>query len=475
MSLANKYRPSTFDTMIGQEHITEILKAKVQMDKSGHSNFLLFGPRWTGKTSSARILAKAINCLDLQNGNPCNVCANCQIINEGKTLDYVEIDAASHTGVDNIREEILDKASYPPSVLKKKVYVIDEVHMLSTSAFNALLKTIEEPRDTMLFILATTEIQKVPETIISRCQVFNFRKVPTAEMVVRLWEICEKEGLTATPAALQLIGKVAEGCVRDAIKYLDQVSVFGNITEEHVSKFLGIASDALIEDMIAAIRGGNFETIVASIQSCTEKGIDLHHLAKQMILYLDSHLLEDTAFFIRLSTAFTEILQTVRHYAYPAIVYKIVLYNFLNPNTSVAPAPVAAPTPRPVAPTPSPAPSPIVAPVAAPIVEQKPEAPAPVAQEIQVSSVVEWDLLSQLITRIDKDNLKRAIQDHASISKYENGVITLAIINKMSQMIIDKAENKELIEAILSEIIGQQTFIQTEFLSKESMFQGGLL
>lgn len=177
--------------------------------------------------------------------------------------------------------------------------------------------------------------------------------------------------------------------MRDAIKYLDQVSVFGNITEEHVSKFLGIASDALIEDMIAAIRGGNFENIVASVESCTEKGIDLHHLAKQMILYLDSHLLEDTAFFIRLSTAFTEILQTVRHYAYPAIVYKIVLYNFLNPNTTVIQAPVAAPTPRPVAPTPSPAPSPIVAPVIEPIVEKIPEAPAPVAQVIETPSGVE--------------------------------------------------------------------------------------
>ena len=468
MSLANKYRPSTFDNMIGQEHITDILKAKVQMDKGGHTNFLLFGPRWTGKTSSARILAKAINCLDLHDGNPCNACANCQIINEGKTLDYVEIDAASHTGVDNIREEILDKASYPPSVLKKKVYVIDEVHMLSTSAFNALLKTIEEPRDTMLFILATTEIQKVPETIISRCQVFNFRKVPAAEMIVRLWEICEKEGLTATPAALQLIAKVSEWCVRDAIKYLDQVSVFGNIDEDHVSKFLGIASDGLIEDMITAIRGGNFETIVATIENCTQKGIDLQHFAKQMVLYLDSHLLEDVKFFISLSTAFTEILQTIRYYSYPAIVYKIVLYNFLNPN-SVAPV-VAAPAPRPVAPTPSPAPVSPVAPSVAPVVEKTAEAPAP----IQVSNGSQ-DLLGQLLTRIDKDNLKRAIQDHSSILSQENGVITLSVINKMSQIMIDNTENKGLIENILSEITGQQTFVKTTFVSKESMFQGGLL
>ena len=155
MSLANKYRPKTFDEMIWQEHIIDILKAQMQSRDVVHHNYLLFWPRWTWKTSSARLIAKALNCLDLQNGNPCNHCANCELINNGTSLDYVEIDAASHTGVDNIREEIIDKASYPPTTLKKKIYVIDEVHMLSKWAFNALLKTIEEPKWNVCFIFAT--------------------------------------------------------------------------------------------------------------------------------------------------------------------------------------------------------------------------------------------------------------------------------------------------------------------------------
>lgn len=189
-----------------------------------------------------------------------------------------------------------------------------------------------------------------------------------------------------------------------------------------------------------------------------------------MILYLDSHLLEDTEFFIRLSSAFTEILQTVRHYAYPAIVYKIVLYNFLHPTATIA----TAPTPRPVAPTPSPAPSSVVAPVATPIVDQKPEAPAPIVGSVSETSGPQ-DILIQLIARIDKDNLKHALQDHASIVNHENGMITLSIINKMSQMMIDNTENKATIESILADILGEKTFIQTTFVSKESLFQGGLL
>ncbi|MDR0369458.1 MAG: DNA polymerase III subunit gamma/tau [Candidatus Peribacteria bacterium] len=270
LSLANKYRPQTFDQMIGQQHIIGILKAKMQSSRDSLQNYLLCGPRGTGKTTSARILAKAINCLNPQNGNPCNECANCMTIQNNATLDYVEIDAASHTGVDNIREEILSKALYPPTQLKKKIYVIDEVHMLSKGAFNSLLKTIEEPKGNVCFILATTEIHKVPDTIVSRCQVFQFKKVPDEEIANHLAYICDKEGFTYDKDALYLIANISDGGVRDSVKYLDQVSILGNISSEHVSKFLGISSESAIKDFLELIKTGQRENIFQKIEEINE-------------------------------------------------------------------------------------------------------------------------------------------------------------------------------------------------------------
>lgn len=330
MSLANKHRPQDFDTIIGQNHITEILKAQMSSHKQIHHNYLLFWPRGTGKTTAARILAKAINCLDLQNGNPCNKCFNCTTINEAKTLDYVEIDAASHTGVDNIREEILDKAAYPPTNLKKKIYVIDEVHMLSKGAFNALLKTIEEPRDNVCFILATTELQKVPETIISRCQVFNFKKVDKTEIGNRLKIICEKEAIQISEEAIQLIAKISEWCVRDAIKYLDQVSILGNVNEEHITKFLWVASDTLIIDFLELIKARDPKNIFEKIDEIHNQWIDLHSFAKQSLMYIDQIFLDDINFSSNMSEIFTDIIGKIRYYPYPTIIYKVAINTYLS-------------------------------------------------------------------------------------------------------------------------------------------------
>jgi len=446
MSLANKYRPKNFDTIIGQDHITGILKAKIKSDKGWNSNFILFGPRWTGKTSSARILAKAMNCLNLNDWNPCNQCENCKTIDEGKTLDYVEIDAASHTWVDNIREEIIDKIMYPPTMLKKKIYVIDEVHMLSKWAFNALLKTIEEPKDTMAFILATTEIHKVPETIVSRCQVFNFRKVPEWEMVGRLEEICKSEWLDYEANALALIAKISEWCVRDAVKYVDQVSILGNLSEANVTKFLGIASEQTITEFIKHIVDKNSESLFNEISKLVDQWVDLQHFAKQVLMYLDAHLFENIDLYLKISEQFGEILSGIKNYPYPALVYKIVLHKHIHGKSWSIVEPVKPDS----------------------AITQNPE---PVQK---TSSSWNWDIWTRVINRIEKDSLQKSLKDLSSISSIENGVANIMVINKFAQMALENHENRDYLEKLLSEESWSPIQIKVQFQSKEDFFNGML-
>ena len=235
-----KYRPSTFTDVVGQEHITKTLENAVKTGKTSHA-YLFTGSRGTGKTSCAKILAKAVNCINSQNGNPCNECEICKGIDSGAILDIIEIDAASNNGVDNIRD-LREEANFTPANAKYRVYIIDEVHMLSIGAFNALLKTLEEPPAHVIFILATTEVHKLPSTILSRCQRFDFKRIPPEAIAERLKEVAEKEKLQLSDDGAMLIARIADGAMRDALSLLDRCSSYeGIIDSAAVASSAGLA------------------------------------------------------------------------------------------------------------------------------------------------------------------------------------------------------------------------------------------
>ncbi len=260
-ALYRKWRPRTFDDVVGQPHITETLKAQVRAGRTSHA-YLFIGTRGTGKTTCAKILAKAVNCEHPVDGNPCNACRVCRGIDDGSILDVVEMDAASNNGVDSVRA-LRDEAVFSPATAKKRVYIIDEVHMLSLSAFNALLKILEEPPEHLMFILATTELNKVPATILSRCQRHSFRRLDTESIVSRLEYVAEQERIDLAPEAAKLLAVRSEGGMRDALSMLDQCAGRERIDTETVYSALGLAGNreiaALLESVAAHDSGGAIE------------------------------------------------------------------------------------------------------------------------------------------------------------------------------------------------------------------------
>ena len=274
-ALYRKYRPQTFDDVTGQLVVTQTLKNQLVNQRLSHA-YLFTGTRGTGKTSCAKILAKAVNCLNPVDGNPCNCCEACRSIDAGACMDVLEIDAASNNGVDNVRS-LRDDAIYSPAQVKKRVYIIDEVHMLSLSAFNALLKIIEEPPDHLLFILATTELHKVPVTILSRCQRFTFRRILPEDIVDRLNLIAYREQIDLDPAAAAYLARLADGGMRDAISLLDQCAsaVPGRIDTEQVCRVLGLAGTKKTAEMMQAIGAHDTRKVLSLFNSQYAEGKDL--------------------------------------------------------------------------------------------------------------------------------------------------------------------------------------------------------
>ena len=281
-ALYRKYRPQTFDDVVGQLAVTQTLKTQLVTDKMSHA-YLFTGSRGTGKTSCAKILAKAVNCLHPENGNPCNRCSACRSIDDGSCMDVLEIDAASNNGVDNVRD-LRDDAIYTPSQVKKRVYIIVEVHMLSISAFNALLKIIEEPPEHLLFILATTELHKVPATILSRCQRFSFRRISQEDIAARLQFVAYQENIDMDEGAARVLARLADGGMRDGLSLLDQVAsaTTGELTSERVYACLGIAGEQRCGEMMGYIADRNAKKALELFNRLYTEGKDLSAMLDEL-------------------------------------------------------------------------------------------------------------------------------------------------------------------------------------------------
>jgi DNA polymerase-3 subunit gamma/tau len=285
-ALYRKWRSQTFDEVIGQEHVTKTLRNALRDGRVAHA-YLFSGPRGTGKTSTARILAKAINCSAPEAQRPCNTCPTCVAINEGRMLDLIEIDAASNNSVDDVRD-LRDKVGFRPSEGRYKIYIIDEVHMLSTSAFNALLKTLEEPPPHARFILATTEPHKIPATVISRCQRFDFRRIPATEIAGHLRHILQEEGYQAEDEALMAIARSAQGCMRDAVSLLDQMLSYGaqTVTFSQVQQSLGAVSTQTVAQFVDTLITRKVGDGLALVQALVTEGVSLVEFCQQVVEHL---------------------------------------------------------------------------------------------------------------------------------------------------------------------------------------------
>src|SRR2546426_3426898 len=281
--IARKFRPQVFEEVVGQKPIVQTLQNSIQMGRVGHA-YLFSGPRGVGKTTTARILAKGLNCEEGPTITPCNACPSCLEIASGKSIDVFEIDAASNTGVDNIRE-LRESAKYAPARSRYKIFIIDEVHMLSTSAFNALLKILEEPPSHVVFIMATTERHKLPATILSRCQQFVFRTISSAEIQAHLRQIADREGVKIDDRALGYIVRASEGSMRDAQSLLDQVISFSGqeVVDEDVRDVLGFIPSEILDQTVDALAEHDSKALLNNIEILIDQGLNLQQYVREFI------------------------------------------------------------------------------------------------------------------------------------------------------------------------------------------------
>ncbi len=490
-ALYRKYRSQTFEEVIGQEHVTVILRNALREGRISHA-YLFSGPRGTGKTSTARILAKAVNCLNPDpEQRPDNTCPICVAINEGRLVDLVEMDAASHTSVDNIRE-LIERVNFAPTEARYKVYVIDEAHMLSNAAFNALLKTLEEPPAHVIFVLATTEPHKIPETVLSRCQRFDFRRIPASLIVEHLERILEQEGRDAEPAALEHIALAAEGCMRDAVSLLDQLLSYGNgtVTLEQVESVLGVVPAATLARFVDVVAERDAGHLLAELHGLVARGIELRQFTAQLVRYLRDVLLvrvggrealsdlpperldtlEEQAkrfspgHLMMAVRRLTQVAQDVRSGVEAQLALELALLEILawQPQTkpeAVATATEPTPAKKSAAPT-SPSPAPLEGP------------PAPVQGDEEALKRLrgQWKRVIHWFREHRRFKIQAALGG-ARPARVSGDTVDLVFKNKFSLDMVQQPENLRLVETLISQILGKRYRV---FCALEKEYEMGM-
>lgn len=495
-ALYRKWRSRDFDELVGQEHVATTLRNALRTDRVAHA-YLFCGPRGTGKTSVARILAKAVNCLAPEEQRPCNECTICQSVNEGRALDLVEIDAASNRGIDEIRD-LRERVHYTPTEMRTKFYIIDEAHMLTTEAFNALLKTLEEPPPHVVFVLATTEPHKIPATVLSRCQRFDFRRIPLRQIVAHLETICQAEGFDAEPAALEFVARAATGSMRDAISLLDQLAQAGEtVTLEQARHVLGSAGSEAVSELVDHWLAGATADGLRLLSRVSDEGADLRQFNRQVLEYLRGLLLLKAAGDGDLVNVTADVRAAMQAQAesaeIPALVRAIRLFNEADrdlrastrgepllplelafveailpaPATSPAPVPAAEPTTRAPS-TPARRSRPATLPArskatTAPPEDQQPAEKAP-AEPTPLYSTAPGDLAvdrvqaqwNQIIGAMRDKSLKvQALLRSGEPQSVDGDTVVIAFPTSFFTDQLSTPQNKHAVEQVLSQELGQ--------------------
>lgn len=516
-SLYRKWRSQTFAEVIGQEHVTRTLLNALRTSRVAHA-YLFCGPRGTGKTSTARLLAKAMNCRNNGgHGEPCNECDLCVSITEGRCLDVIEIDAASNRGIDDIRD-LREKVNFAPGEANFKLYIIDEVHQLSGDAFNALLKTLEEPPAHTIFVLASTEAHKIPATILSRCQRFDFRRIGVAEIVGRLQHICEAEDIEAETAALELVARGATGSLRDAESVLDQLRAYvdGTITVSDVEALIGTGGSVAVRDLAGFLFQRELAGGLRLINRLADEGTDMRQLARDIVEFLRGLLLvksdavpaaagrADAATaelaaaisledIMRALKIFSRVDPAVRGLVQPQLPLEMAFADYvlgLDGAVGEAGQPVAAAMERqPVAarpgvggPAPRPARPPVVEapkPAAArePVVEPAPPpatpsgssvTEAPAAAAVPVERVREsWPTVVEAVGRLDR-KVQALLRDCAGPDRMEDATVVLAFSHGFHREQVEQQKNRAVVEAAISGVVGQQCLVRCELATRQA-------